>query len=242
MPPEQFRVYRQRITDSAAPISGNSSNEALRRIQAIRQVSDHPFLNTDDFLDRSVEDLIGSSARLIATTEILNHVHKQGERAIIFAEFRKTQHLLAKVIEDRYGLDVSIINGDTPVMASRGRESRQRTIARFNEAPGFNVIVMSPIAAGVGLNVTGANHVIHYSRHWNPARENQATDRAYRIGQEKTVYVYYPQAISSEGPTFDVVINELLQQKTNLASAMLYPTDAIEVKPTDLLGRLSLGA
>lgn len=75
---------------------------------------------------------------------------------------------------------------------------RQQTIDRFQAEEGFNVIIMSPIAAGVGLNVTKANHIVHYTRHWNPAKEEQATDRAYRIGQQKDVFVYYPMAIFPE--------------------------------------------
>ena len=77
---------------------------------------------------------------------------------------------------------------------------------------------MSPIAAGIGLNVTAANHVIHYSRHWNPAKESQATDRAYRIGQEKDVYVYYPMAIfpnDIKDPSFDETLDLLLSRKKN---------------------------
>ena len=94
---------------------------------------------------------------------------------------------------------------------------------------------MSPIAAGVGLNVVGANHVIHYSRHWNPAKEQQATDRAYRIGQTKDVMVYYPMAIlpkldgSKKVKSFDEILDELLRRKSSLASSSLYPSEQIEV-------------
>lgn len=241
MPAAQLEAYRKSISQPLVPQEGTKKgNEAMQRILAIRRVSDHPFLYRDDLFRFSSDELIATSARLMATIEVLKHVQSRGERVIIFAEFKKTQRLLASVIKDKFSVRAPIINGDTPVISSQGTDSRQRTISQFNKENGFGVIVMSPIAAGVGLNVTGANHVIHYSRHWNPARENQATDRAYRIGQTKPVYVYYPQAISSEGNTFDVVINELLQQKTNIASATLYPTEAIEIKPTELLERLNV--
>ena len=72
---------------------------------------------------------------------------------------------------------------------------------------------MSPLAAGVGLNIPGANHVIHYSRHWNPAKEDQATDRVYRIGQEKEVFVYYPMAVTEKFKSFDLILDELLTKK-----------------------------
>lgn len=113
-------------------------------------------------------------------------------------------------------------------------------IDEFQSRPGFGVIIMSPVAAGMGLNVTAANHVIHYSRHWNPAKENQATDRAYRIGQEKDVYVYYPMAVSPDFKSFDVTLDELLSRKTNLATSTIFPTERIEVKPEDFETLLNL--
>ena len=102
------------------------------------------------------------------------------------------------------------------------------------------LIIMSPVAAGLGLNVTGANHVIHYSRHWNPSKESQATDRAYRIGQEKEVFIYYPMAILDECKTFDVIIDNLLQQKRNLADAAMFPSAICEIKAEDFADNLDL--
>ena len=104
----------------------------------------------------------------------------------------------------------------------------------FQSVDGFNVIIMSPVAAGMGLNVTAANHVIHYSRHWNPAKENQATDRAYRIGQKKDVFVYYPMAISKEFKSFDETLDELLSRKTSLATSTIFPTERVEVRQEEL--------
>ena len=89
--------------------------------------------------------------------------------------------MLQKLCLKRYGIITKIINGDTPSIVKRNmpnKQSRQSSIDEFQAVDGFNVIIMSPVAAGMGLNVTAANHVIHYSRHWNPAKENQATDRA----------------------------------------------------------------
>jgi SNF2 family DNA or RNA helicase len=99
---------------------------------------------------------------------------------------------------------------------------------------------MSPIAAGMGLNVTAANHVIHYSRHWNPAKENQATDRAYRIGQTKNVYVYYPMAVNKEFKSFDETLDDLLSRKTTLATSTIFPTERVEVRQ-DELGQVLFG-
>ncbi len=103
--------------------------------------------------------------------------------------------MLQKVIYETFRISPpSIINGDTPSSKQKKKpvasylDSRQLTA--FKNEDGFNVIIMSQLAAGVGLNVVGANHVIHYTRHWNPAKEEQATDRAYRIGQTIDVTVY----------------------------------------------------
>ena len=118
--------------------------------------------------------------------------------------------------------------------------SRQATIDKFQNVEGFNIIIMSPIAAGMGLNVTAANNVIHHSRHWNPAKENQATDRAYRIGQTKDVYVYYPMAVSGNFKSFDETLDELLSRKSSLASSTIFPTERIEVSQ-DELGQILFG-
>jgi hypothetical protein len=153
--------------------------------------------------------------------------------------------MLQKLFYLRYHIVAKIINGDTPtassVYAPADRLSRQASIDEFQAQEGFNIIIMSPVAAGMGLNVTAANHVIHYSRHWNPAKENQATDRAYRIGQQKDVYVYYPMAVSDSFRSFDVTLDELLSNKTTLATSTIFPTERVEVK-LDELGKKLFGA
>jgi hypothetical protein len=119
---------------------------------------------------------------------------------------------------------------------SRGNYSRQQAIDSFESVKGFNIIIMSPIAAGMGLNVTAANHIIHLGRHWNPAKEAQATDRAYRIGQDKTVYVHYPITTLSEEYDFDSfeqTLDLLLCRKSDLADATLFPTAQAEVRISD---------
>jgi HJR/Mrr/RecB family endonuclease len=88
--------------------------------------------------------------------------------------------------------------------------------------------VLSPIAAGAGLNIVAANHVIHLERHWNPAKEDQATDRAYRIGQEKPVTVYLPSATHTEFASFDTILHRLLEKKRALQGALgLVPPDSV---------------
>ncbi|MCP4345512.1 MAG: DEAD/DEAH box helicase family protein [Desulfobacterales bacterium] len=240
MPEFQKNLYVREIQESQA----SDKNQVLSAIHNLKTISDHPYLMGYDFQNISSEILVETSARLRATIEILEQVRQNSEKAIIFAEFRNTQKILQKVIQDKFGLKVSIINGETAV-GGKAEDSqkltRQKAIDSFSEKPGFNVIIMSPIAAGVGLNVTSANHVIHYSRHWNPAKEAQATDRAYRIGQTKEVYVYYPIAVLPDINTFDVILDNLLLQKRNLADSAMFPSAISEVRVDDFSRELSFG-
>jgi hypothetical protein len=105
-------------------------------------------------------------------------------------------------------------------------EKRQGIVDKFqSNRREFDVMILSPRAGGVGLTLTSANHVIHLSRWWNPAVEDQCTDRVYRIGQDQTVHVYYPIAVHplyGDG-SFDVLLDKLLAEKRELSKRMLIP-------------------
>ena len=206
----------------------------LLTLQDIREVSEHPYLYDNTLVNRDSDELFESSARLQATIAFLDRIQAKNEKVIIFAERKDTQKMLQRICMDKYGIITKIINGDTPTTAFSHKLSRQAAIDDFQSQSGFNVIIMSPVAAGMGLNVTAANHVIHYSRHWNPAKENQATDRAYRIGQTTDVYVYYPMAVSLKFKSFDESLDELLSRKTSLATSTIFPTERVEVKHDEL--------
>ena len=150
----------------------------------------------------------------------LGQIQAQGEKAIIFCEFRNIQRLLQHYIEEVFALQADIINGDTSASASHSA-SRQKRIKAFQAKPGFGVIILSPVAVGFGVNIQAANHVIHYTRTWNPAKEDQASDRAWRIGQTRDVYVYCPVVAAQDFTTFDVKLDQLLERKRSLASDML---------------------
>ena len=221
-------------------ISGSQPN-MLVTIMGIREISEHPYLYDTTLLDHESDDWIDSSARLQVTMDFMDKIRGRNEKVIVFAERKESQKMLRQLFYERYGIIAKIINGDTPPIVKRGsenRQSRQACIDDFQSKQGFNVIIMSPIAAGMGLNVTAANNVIHYSRHWNPAKENQATDRAYRIGQTKDVYVYYPMAVSKKFKSFDETLDELLGRKTSLATSTIFPTERIEVKQDELCNML----
>ena len=252
MPTIQLDRYKQEIEmANDSDLEGvEKRNQKLKSLWAVRDISDHPYLLESQILNFSSEELISSSSKLQTSVGVLADIKSKGEKAIIFADRRETQKMLQKIVYDTFGIFTSIINGDTPAtkqLEGKSKLSRQQTIDRFQSEEGFNVIIMSPIAAGVGLNVTKANHIIHYTRHWNPAKEEQATDRAYRIGQKKDVFVYYPMAIFPEEmkdesgnrlKSFDEILDTLLNNKKALASNTLFPTEQAEITPDELFGNI----
>jgi SNF2 family DNA or RNA helicase len=150
----------------------------------------------------------------------LVRIRERNEKVIVFCEFKELQRILQRAIQERTGFVADIINGDSSAAPER-TDSRQKRIKRFQEAAGFGVIILSPLAVGSGVNMQAANHVIHFTRTWNPAREDQATDRAYRIGQTKDVFVYYPVIVAQDFVTFDAKLDQLLQIKRKLSQDML---------------------
>lgn len=241
MPEIQLKKYKEQIAEKPYQDSIKNGSSMLRLIQLLRDISDHPFLPDKELDLYNTDELINSSAKLQQSIEILNSIKEKQEKVIIFADRREIQRLLARIVRDIYGISSSIINGETPSTAQRensAKESRQQAVNKFQNKSGFNIIIMSPLAAGVGLNITKANHVIHYSRHWNPAKEDQATDRVYRIGQENDVYVYLPMATSNDFKTFDIILDELLEKKRSLASASLFPTERAEISQEELLSNI----
>ena len=239
MPPVQKETYASVVNDYTSGIQPNM----LVTIMHLREVSEHPYLYDSTLLNHETDEMVETSARLQATIKFLDEIKKKGEKVIIFVERKETQKMLQKLCLERYGIITKIINGDTPSIVKRNmpnKQSRQSSIDEFQAVDGFNVIIMSPVAAGMGLNVTAANHVIHYSRHWNPAKENQATDRAYRIGQTKDVFVYYPMAVRADIKSFDETLDDLLSRKTSLATSTIFPTERVEVKQEEL-GQMLFG-
>jgi HJR/Mrr/RecB family endonuclease len=146
----------------------------------------------------------------------LEDIKAKGEKAIVFTEIREVQAALHYFLRERFKLKPFIVNGDS--------ENRQSYIDKFSAKDGFDVIILSPLAAGAGLNVVAANHVFHFTRAWNPAKEAQATDRAYRIGQEKDVIVYCPTIVDTADSlysTFEQRLDQLLKEKAALASTTI---------------------
>ena len=192
----QADVYDMVVANVAAQaVDENAGNPFLAGLQRLRDVALHPALLDGGILPRpqsreEAERLIRESSKLECVVGLLRDIRKKHEKAIIFAINKRAQEFVAAACEQLFAIRVHIINGDTKAVArSSGALTRRRMIEAFELETGFGVIVMSPIAAGVGLTITAANHVIHLERHW---KEAQATDRVYRIGQKKDVFVYLP--------------------------------------------------
>jgi len=225
----QLERYNDVIDDfSIISETKTKKGHALSVLIKLRELSLHPNLQDENqlFSDNKSEALsfIKQSAKLDVILLLLEQIMQRNEKVIIFLINKKLQRSLKIWLEKIYKITISIINGDTKAVSNKDSSmTRKGLIDRFQQAEGFGVIIMSPIAAGVGLTVTGANNVIHLERHWNPAKEAQATDRVYRIGQQKEVNVYIPIAHHPERTSFDVNLDRLLSQKSNLKDAVVSP-------------------
>lgn len=180
-----------------------------------------------------LEECRSRSPKLDWLVSTLEEIRRRQEKAIVFCEFKDIQRLLRHYVRSSFDIPVDVINGDTSAAADAA-DGRQARIRAFQERSGFGVIILSPVAVGFGVNMQAANHVIHFTRTWNPAKEDQATDRAYRIGQTKDVFVYYPTVSASDFKTFDVKLDELLERKRALAGDMLNGTGEIGARDFDV--------
>src|SRR4030095_15432639 len=150
--------------------------------------------------------------KLERLTEMLEEVRSVKERALIFTQFAEMGHMLVAHLRAVFGDEPLYLYGGTPA------KQREAMVRRFQEDPhGPFVFILSIKAGGVGLNLTRANHVFHFDRWWNPAVENQATDRAFRIGQTKNVQVYKYLCAG----TFEEQIDAMIERKKELAEAIV---------------------
>ena len=225
MPPEQAEVYREVVVAARGTGAVARKGDMLRTLHQLRGRSLHPFAPASVL--HQVEKYDGyvlQSARLRETINILEEIDRRGEKALIFLESLEMQALLADLLHHRFGLSRRpfVINGSVPAA------DRKRRVDQFQSGErGFDVLILSPRAAGIGLTITAANHVIHLSRWWNPAVEDQCNDRTYRIGQSKPVTVYCPIAVHPEfgDASFDVALHNLLERKRSLSRDMLMPPE-----------------
>jgi len=219
--------------------SDSRQSRYLSALQSFVQLYQHPAMLTENAEDLSVSELVSQSSKLRVLLAKLHEIRGRREKVIVFARLRTMQGILAKVLEAEFELPVRIINGETKLRAAgslnaSGLKTRNAILQDFRSKPGFNILILSPFVAGIGLTIVEANHVVHYGRWWNPAVESQATDRAYRIGQTKDVSVYLPILRDPSGrvaPTFDERLDVLMDRKQRLAEDFLRP-----LAPEDEMG------
>jgi SNF2 family DNA or RNA helicase len=184
----------------------------LATLTKLKQICNHPAnLLHDD------SPLAGRSGKLARLAEMLEEVRESGDRALVFTQFTEMAAMIKRYLQETTGREVLYLHGGT------GKAERDRMVSRFQEAPDApSTFVLSLRAGGTGLNLTRANHVFHFDRWWNPAVENQASDRAYRIGQTKNVQVH---RLVCAG-TFEEQIDALLARKNALATRLVRSGEA----------------
>ena len=232
MPPVQREAYEKII----AVAKKRKKKDILQVIAMLRDTSLCPYLTSyadSTFENMSVDAFFNMSARLKATFQALVNIKARKEKVLIFVTSRKMQRILKRFLEKAFGISIQPpINGELIGL------KRQQIVDAFNQKEGFAILILSAEAGGVGFNITAANHVIHLSRCWNPAKEDQATDRVYRIGQKKEVHVYLPIAQYEGGDSFDVKLDRLLQYKRSLSQSVIFPTADTEVDGQDMYNEL----
>lgn len=224
MSPVQAKLYAETVASYRNDQKGNGSTKGaqiLALISKLRMICAHPLgVLSTDHADKPLKEHLSASPKLAWLMGRLGEIQKRNEKVIVFTEFRDLQRLIQRAVAERFGYPAQIINGGTDVDPRR-EDSRQRLIDKFQAQDGFGVIILSTTAVGFGVNIQAANHVVHFTRPWNPAKEDQATDRAYRIGQTKDVYVYCPTLVGNGFESFEERLAHLLESKRELSRDML---------------------
>ncbi len=209
--PEQSALYQVVAGEILGQLDDSQGIQrrglVLKLLTKLKQVCNHPA----HFLKQTAP-LTGRSGKLSRLTEMLEEALSVGDRALIFTQFVEMGELLKSHLTQTLGVEVLFLHGGTPAL------KRDEMVQYFQqESGGPAIFILSLRAGGVGLNLTNANHVFHFDRWWNPAVENQATDRAFRIGQTRNVHVYKFVAAG----TLEERINEMLLGKQALAENII---------------------
>ena len=210
---EQASLYKAAVDEAFKKIEesgpGETRGVVLKLITWTKQICNHPaqFLHERGPLPRR-------SGKLARLTAMLEEAMAEGDKALVFTQYKEMGDMLVEHLRAVVSVEVIFLHGGLP------KRERDELVRRFQEEPrGPRVFVLTTRAGGVGLNLTAASHVFHYDRWWNPAVEDQATDRAHRIGQTRTVQVH---KLVCDG-TVEDKIDKLLEQKRALASKVVTP-------------------
>ncbi len=208
--PEQAALYERVTAEALAALADADGmgrrGRILAMLTALKQVTNHPaqYLKEDG-------PILGRSGKMAALREIVEAVTDAGDAMLIFTQFTRMGDLLSEQLAVDLGQRVPFLHGGLSV------QQRDVMVEDFQQGGGSPVLVISTRAGGTGLNLTAATHVVHYDRWWNPAVEDQATDRAHRIGQHRTVEVH---KLVTAG-TLEERIAEMLERKRALADAVV---------------------
>ncbi|MEO1802099.1 MAG: SNF2-related protein [Cyanobacteria bacterium J06629_2] len=212
---EQAELYQQLVDNSLEEIEDSDGIKRrgliLTLLLRLKQLCNHPELldkNSNKKIIVKADDFSDRSGKLLRLEEMLEEIVDEGDRSLIFTQFSEWGKMLKPYLSDKLKEEVMFLYGATP------REARQEMVDRFqNEPNGPKIFILSLKAGGTGLNLTRANHVFHVDRWWNPAVENQATDRAFRIGQKRNVQVHKFVCTG----TLEERINDIIESKKELA-------------------------
>lgn len=222
---EQASLYEQLVQDTLAQLETLTGFERkgliLQLLGRLKQLCNHPALYLKEAKPKQV---LERSLKMEKLTELVEAVLEQDESCLIFTQYIEMGEMIRQVLKDRFGIEAPFLNG------SVAKSKRDEMITQFQERK-FPVFILSLKAGGTGLNLTAANHVIHYDRWWNPAVENQATDRAYRIGQKRFVHVH---KFISTG-TLEEKIDLMLEKKQSLNDQIIQSDSWITELSTDEL-------
>lgn len=218
MTPEQIGLYQAVIdtliadAEQKEPGTPERKGAVLAAITALKQICNHPVNYQAD--DKGIE---GRSGKLVRLNEIIDNVFAADEKVLVFTHFATWGETLAGYMSERTGKQINCYHGGL------GRGARDRLVDEFQKAPGAGAMVLSLKAGGTGLNLTAANHVVLYDRWWNPAVEDQARDRVWRIGQENTVICH---RLICPG-TIDERVEEVVAGKRQIADLTLPKSSSI---------------
>jgi superfamily II DNA or RNA helicase len=222
---EQAALYEAVVRESMLAIETSDGiarrGLVLKLLGALKQICDHPALYLKEETAGSDGRLLARSGKLLLLDELLDTLLAEDGSALVFTQYVGMARLITAHLTAR-AVPVDLLHGGTPV------PERERMVDRFQNGA-TPVLVLSLKAAGTGLNLTRAGHVIHFDRWWNPAVEEQATDRAYRIGQTQPVQVH---RLITEG-TVEDRIAEMLESKRALADAILGTGESALTELTD---------
>ncbi|KAA0565899.1 DEAD/DEAH box helicase [Bacillus sp. CH30_1T] len=203
---EQAALYEQLVKDTLAKIETLSGFERkgliLQMLNQLKQLCNHPALYLKEPDPKSI---LSRSEKMQKLKDIVETALESGEACLIFTQYISMGEMIQEVMKEEFNVDVPFLNG------SMAKGKRDELVEKFQNGD-FPVFLLSLKAGGTGLNLTAANHVVHYDRWWNPAVENQATDRAYRIGQQRFVHVH---KLVSSG-TLEEKIDAMLTKKQAL--------------------------